>query len=55
MDVVRLLVAGHTNREIGQRLFLSARTVETHVAHVMQKLGLGRRTEIAADGSQRGL
>jgi len=55
MDVVRLLVAGHTNREIGQRLFLSARTVETHVAHVMQKLGLARRTEIAAEGSRRGL
>lgn len=55
MDVVRLLVTGHTNREIGQRLHLSARTVETHVAHVMQKLGLGRRTEIAAEGSRRGL
>lgn len=55
MDVVRLLVTGLTNREIGQRLHLSPRTVETHVAHVLQKLGLGRRTEIAAEGSRRGL
>lgn len=55
MDVVRLLVTGYTNREIGHRLHLSSRTVETHVAHVMQKLGHGRRTEIAAEGSRRGL
>jgi len=55
MDVVRLLVTGNTNREIGQRLHLSPRTVETHVAHVMQKLGLGRRAEVAAEGIRRGL
>ena len=36
-DVLALLVDGATNTEIAERLFLSRRTVETHVAHLLQK------------------
>ena len=42
-DVLRLMALGHTNREIGEQLELSVRTVETHRAHIQQKLGLGTR------------
>ena len=43
-----LVAQGCANREIGERLFLSPRTVETHVQHLMDKLGVGSRAEIAA-------
>lgn len=45
-EVLRLLALGHTNREIAGALDLSVRTVETHRAHVQQKLGLGSRPEL---------
>ncbi len=46
---VALLVAeGLTNRAIGDRLFISPRTVATHVAHLFEKLGTSSRTELAA-------
>jgi two-component system, NarL family, response regulator NreC len=45
-EVLRLMALGHSNREIGERLSLSVRTVETHRAHVQQKLGLGGRPEL---------
>ena len=38
---------GLTNREIGTRLFVSPRTVQTHVSHILQKTGLRSRVEIA--------
>src|SRR5215207_499511 len=37
LDVLRLIALGHTNSEIGEQLFLSVRTVETHRAHIQQK------------------
>ena len=43
-----LVAQGCANRKIGERLFLSPRTVETHVQHLMDKLGVGSRAEIAA-------
>ncbi|MGV9599809.1 ATP-binding protein [Streptosporangium sandarakinum] len=46
-EVARLVALGRTNREIADVLFLSTRTVETHVATVLRKLGLRSRTEIA--------
>jgi len=48
MDVLRLLAQGLGNREIASRLFLSHRTVESHVASLMRKLDVGSRDELAA-------
>jgi two-component system response regulator NreC len=45
-DVLKLMALGHTNREIGEQLSLSVRTVETHRAHIQQKLGLSSRPEL---------
>ncbi|MFP5388281.1 MAG: response regulator transcription factor, partial [Thermoleophilia bacterium] len=45
-DVLKLMALGHTNREIGDQLSLSVRTVETHRAHIQQKLGLSSRPEL---------
>src|SRR5215211_552919 len=46
LDVLRLIALGHTNNEIAQQLFLSVRTVETHRAHIQQKLGRSTRAEL---------
>ncbi len=45
-DVLRLLAAGLGNREIAERMFLSPRTVEKHVASLLAKTGL-RRAQVA--------
>ncbi len=45
-EVLRLMALGHTNREIGEQLDLSIRTIETHRAHIQQKLGLSTRPEL---------
>ncbi|MBO9533166.1 MAG: response regulator transcription factor [Solirubrobacteraceae bacterium] len=45
-EVLRLIALGHTNPEIAETLYLSIRTVETHRAHVQQKLGLTTRAEL---------
>jgi len=47
-EVAALVAEGLGNRDIGERLFLSPRTVESHVQHLMDKLGVGSRAEIAA-------
>jgi DNA-binding CsgD family transcriptional regulator len=46
-EVLRLVAEGHSNRAIGDRLFLSDRTVENHVRHIMTKLDLDSRTAAA--------
>lgn len=46
LDVLRLIALGHTNNEIADQLYLSVRTVETHRAHIQQKLGMSSRAEI---------
>jgi DNA-binding CsgD family transcriptional regulator len=45
--IAGLVCDGLTNREIGTRLFVSPRTVQTHVSHILQKTGLRSRVEIA--------
>ena len=52
-DVSRLVAEGLTNPEIGARLYISRRTVETHLSHVFTKLGLASRTQLAAELSKR--
>ena len=53
LEVVRLVVAGLNNPEIGSRLFMSRGTVKTHLAHVFTKLGVGNRTELATFAAGR--
>ena len=60
-DVLELLAAGLTNREIATRLFISEKTVGTHVGHIYEKLGVHSRVEAAGRaqalgvGGRRGL
>jgi predicted ATPase/DNA-binding CsgD family transcriptional regulator len=46
-DVARLVAEGLSNKEIGARLFISERTVESHVRSIMNKLGFNSRAQIA--------
>jgi two-component system response regulator NreC len=46
VEVLRLIALGHTNADIAKQLFLSIRTVETHRAHIQQKLRLGSRADL---------
>lgn len=45
-DIVHLLALGYTNQEIGKKLYISVRTVDTHRAHIMRKLELETRAEL---------
>jgi predicted ATPase/DNA-binding CsgD family transcriptional regulator len=59
-EVALLVAQGLTNRDIAGRLVLSPRTIESHVERIMNRLGVGSRTEIAAwaashlDSTERG-
>jgi len=47
MEVLRLIARGFNNRKIAEALFISERTVKTHVAHLLEKLDLHDRTQLA--------
>jgi DNA-binding CsgD family transcriptional regulator len=47
-EVARLVVAGQTYREIGGRLYISAKTVEHHVSRMRQRLGASNRSDLLA-------
>ncbi|HET9256128.1 MAG TPA: LuxR C-terminal-related transcriptional regulator, partial [Pseudonocardiaceae bacterium] len=53
LDVARLAAQGLTNRQIGDRLFISRRTAETHLAHVFAKLEINSRAQLAAEVARR--
>lgn len=55
VEVLRMIALGHTNAEIAEQLYLSVRTVETHRAHIQQKLRLGSRSELVRYALEHGL
>ena len=55
LEVLRLIALGHTNSEIAEQLYLSVRTVESHRAHIQQKLRLTTRSELVRYALERGL
>lgn len=55
LEVLRLIALGHTNGEVAEQLFLSVRTVESHRAHIQQKLGLTSRAQLVRYALDAGL
>lgn len=55
VEVVRLVAAGYSNKEIADALFLSVRTVETHKTHIIQKTGLRARSELTRFAQESGI
>jgi two-component system response regulator NreC len=55
VEVLRLIALGHTNSEIAEQLFLSTRTVETHRAHIQQKIRRTSRAELVRYALEHGL
>jgi two-component system response regulator NreC len=55
LEVLRLIALGHTNTEIGQQLYLSVRTVESHRAHIQRKLDRTTRAELVRYALEHGL
>lgn len=54
-EVLQLAAEGNSNTEIADRLFISSRTVETHRANLMRKLGLENHTELVLFAVRRGI
>ena len=54
-EVVAMVAAGMTNREIAERLFIAERTAEGHVERIRNKLGFRSRTEVATWAVEHGL
>lgn len=54
-EVLALMAAGRTNRQIGAELFISEKTASVHVSNILAKLGAGGRTEAVAIAAARGL
>jgi DNA-binding NarL/FixJ family response regulator len=48
VDVLRLLARRQTDKEIAEALYLGPRTIQSHVAHILNKLGVDNRREAAA-------
>jgi DNA-binding CsgD family transcriptional regulator len=55
LDVLAELAAGHSNKQIADRLHVSPNTVKTHVARLFEKLGARRRTEALRKARELGL
>jgi DNA-binding CsgD family transcriptional regulator len=54
-EVLALVAQGLTNRQIGERLFISGKTVSVHVSNLLAKLGVAGRAEAVAVAHRRGL
>jgi DNA-binding NarL/FixJ family response regulator len=55
LEVLRLLTAGYSNREIGAALFIAPKTASVHVSNILGKLRASSRTEAAAIAHSNGL
>jgi two-component system response regulator NreC len=55
VEILRLVALGHTNTDIAEQLYISVRTVETHRAHIQQKLRLASRAELVRYALEHGL
>lgn len=55
LEILQLLAAGLSNREIAEQIFVTENTVKTHLSHVFQKLGARRRTQAVQMGKELGL
>jgi two-component system response regulator NreC len=54
-EILKLIAEGYTNQEIADLLFLSIKTIQTHRAHLMEKLGFHDRTELVKYALRKGL
>ncbi|WZH50442.1 MAG: response regulator transcription factor [Nocardioides alkalitolerans] len=54
-EVLRLLARGHSNRAIGERLYISETTAKFHVGNILRKLGVSRRAEAVYEAGKLGL
>jgi non-specific serine/threonine protein kinase len=52
-EITQLIATGLTNRQIAEQLVIAQRTVDTHVAHILAKLGCSNRAQVAALTSAR--
>lgn len=55
LEVLTLIAEGLSNREIGERLFVSENTVKTHSSRLFEKLGVSRRVQAVQKGRELGL
>jgi DNA-binding NarL/FixJ family response regulator len=55
LQVLRHLTSGRTDQQIADALFISRRTVTTHVGNILGKLGVANRTEAVAQAVRQGL
>ncbi len=54
-EILRLAAEGLTNRQIGERLFLSTSTIKVHMSRMMDRLGAGNRAALVREATRRGL
>jgi two-component system response regulator NreC len=55
LEVLTLLAFGHTNQEVAEKLFISVKTVETHKARLVEKMGFRTRADLVRYALDRGL
>jgi two-component system response regulator NreC len=55
LEILRMIALGYTNAQVAEELYLSVRTVETHRAHIQQKLHLADRSELVRYALDNGL
>jgi NarL family two-component system response regulator LiaR len=55
VEVIRLVAQGLSNDDIAEKLVVSERTVRTHVSHILEKLHLANRTQMALYAIREGI